>query len=75
MLSYASSFEITDQDMHLSELQQEGRERVHEMALRDGFIPCGTTAWAVVETETGPELLGVTPVQPAAEAEAVQHAG
>ncbi|GAA3405010.1 hypothetical protein [Pseudarthrobacter polychromogenes] len=75
MLKYASRFQITDQDMHLSELQQEGRERVHEMALRDGLIPCGATAWAVVETEEGPELLGVTPVQHAVEAVAVKRAG
>lgn len=75
MLSYASSFEITDQDMHLSELQQEGRERVQEMALRDGLIPCGATAWAVVETDHGAELLGVTPVQRAVEAVAVKRAG
>ncbi|WP_455833723.1 hypothetical protein [Pseudarthrobacter siccitolerans] len=75
MLKYASRFQITDQDMHLSELKQEGRERVHEMALRDGFIPCGATAWTVVEIDEGPELLGVTPVQRAVEAVEVKSAG
>jgi hypothetical protein len=75
MLKYASSFLITDQDMHISELQQEGRERVMEMALREGFIPCGSTDWTVVETERGAELLGVTPVQHAVEAVEVKRAG
>lgn len=65
MLSYASDFTVIDQDMHLKELQAEGRDRVMEMTGQEGYVPAAETNWALVELWDGLHLLGVTPVEPA----------
>ena len=64
MLSYASEFRITDEEMKTSELKQEGRDRVIAMVQQAGYMPAGETEWAVIELWDGLHLLGVTPVQP-----------
>lgn len=63
MLSYASEFRITDEDMKTRELMEEGRVRVIEMTQAAGYMPAGETEWKVIELWDGLHLLGVTPVQ------------